>query len=74
MVQIHSPRPLQNPSPLIEFTQFLLRLLTRLCCGTMEQLKSPILPARTTHPGTVRLPGVGQRSDQSMFGHAQATS
>jgi len=52
----------------------LLRLLTRLCCGTMEQLKSPILPARTTHPGTVRLPGVGQRSDQSMFGHAQATS
>jgi len=32
--------------------------LKQLCCGTMEQLKSPVLPARTTHPDTVRLRGV----------------
>jgi hypothetical protein len=42
VVQIHSPRPLQ-PFALIKFTQHLLRQLKQLCCGTMEQLKSPTL-------------------------------
>ena len=47
-----------KPFTLIKFTQHLLLQLKQLCCGTMEQLKSPTLPFRTTHPGTVRLRGV----------------